>query len=196
MAPQFVFIKARDQSGQNWVVLHPAIANTHYLKWDDDSAAVDQNLVWNDTSPTSTVVSIGTGGWVNDNTKTYVMYAFAEVAGFSKFGAYVGNGDADGPFAYTGFKPAMVIVKPNTRTDNWVIWDNKRDTHNLTAQYLTLDTTNIEYTATVRIIDILSNGFKVKNGHNSINNSGDTYAYIAFADKPFGGSGVSPTTAR
>ena len=124
------------------------------------------------------------------------MYAFAEVAGFSSFGSYVGNGNADAPFAYTGFRPAMIIVKPATRTDNWIIWDNKRDTSNLTAQYLTLDTTNIEYTGTVRILDITGNGFKIKSSHNSVNNSGDTYVYMAFAENPFGGDGVAPATAR
>ena len=116
--------------------------------------------------------------------------------GFSKFGRYTGNGDADGPFAYMGFKPAMLIVKPATRTDGWVCWDNKRDTSNLTAQFFTLDTTNIEYTGTNRIVDFLSNGFKIKSGHNSVNNSGDTYVYMAFAENPFGGDGVAPATAR
>ena len=177
-------------------MLHPSIANTQYLKWDSDSAAVTSSLVWNDTSPTSTVVSIGTGGWVNDNTKTYVMYAFAEVPGFSSFGSYIGNGNADAPFSNMSFRPAMVIVKPTTRTDGWIIWDTKRNTSNLTAQYLTLDTTNIEYTGTVRILDIVSNGFKIKSSHNSVNNSGDTYAYIAFAESPFGGDGAAPATAR
>jgi hypothetical protein len=199
VTPQFVFIKARDQSGQNWVVLHPAIANTQYLSFDSTSAATTSSLVWNDTSPTSTVVSIGTGGWVNDNTKLYVMYAFAEVAGFSKFSVFTGNGNADGPHVYTGFKPQLLIIKATTATEGWSMNDtainpyNQGTTTGITA--LLANTNGAENQNNNENLDILSNGFKLKSTNDPVNSS-NTYAYIAFAENPFGGDGVAPTPAR
>jgi len=194
--PDVIIIKNRDNTEQ-WIVYHTAQGATKYGLFNSDAAFADSDGAWNDVEPTTTLVTLGGGGFgTNVSGDSMLMYAFAEVAGFSSFGSYVGNGNADAPFAYTGFRPAMIIVKPATRTDNWIIWDNKRDTSNLTAQYLTLDTTNIEYTGTVRILDITGNGFKIKSSHNSVNNSGDTYVYMAFAENPFGGDGVAPATAR
>ena len=198
VAPKLIMVKNRSATDA-WKVYHSGVASdpqTDYLVLNTDAAIVDDSTVWNDTAPTSTVFSIGTHTDVNTSTETYVAYAFAEVAGFSSFGSYVGNGQVDAPFSYTGFRPAVVITKPSSRADGWVIWDTKRDTYNLTAQFLTLETSNIEYTGTNRILDILSNGFKIKSGHDSVNNSGDTYVYIAFAENPFGGDGASPATAR
>ena len=198
VAPKLIMVKNRS-AADAWKVYHAGVASdpqTDYLVLNTNAASVDDSTVWNDTAPTSTVFSIGTHTDVNTSTETYVAYAFAEVSGFSKFGSYVGNGQVDAPFSYTGFRPAVVITKPSSRADGWVIWDTKRDTYNLTAQFLTLETSNIEYTGTNRILDILSNGFKIKSGHDSVNNSGDTYVYIAFAENPFGGDGASPATAR
>ena len=168
-------------------------AFTEKIKLSSDEAAdSSDNQI---DAATSTTFQLGTDANVNGSDRTYVAYCWVEKHGFSRFGTYIGNGNADGPFAWCGFKPAFVMVRPESRTDGWVMWDVERNTYNLTNLYLTMDSGNQEFTATVRIIDILSNGFKIKNGHNSVNNSGDFYIYMAFADKPFGGSGVSPATA-
>ena len=198
VAPKLIMIKNRT-AADSWKVYHEGVASdaqTDYLVLDTDVAAVDDATVWNDTAPTSTVFSIGTHTDVNTNTETYLAYVFAEVAGFSKFGVFTGNGNADGVYNVCGFQPAFIIVKPSSRADGWVMWDTTRDTSNLTDLYMTLDTNNAQFTGTVRIIDITSNGFKMKGSHNSVNGSGDTYVYIAFAESPFGGDGVAPATAH
>ena len=191
-----IIIKNRDGTEQ-WIVYHTAQGATKYGLFNSDAAWADSDGAWNDVEPTTTLVTLGGGGFgTNVSGNSMIMYAFAGVPGFSKFGSFVGNGQADAPFSSTGFKPAMLILKPATRADGWICWDNKRDTHNLTAQFFTLDTTNVEYTGTNRILDFVSNGFKIRSGHNSVNNSGDTYIYLAFAENPFGGEDVSPATAR
>ena len=169
-------------------------AFTEKMNLDRDDAADSSSTQIKGGS--STTFTLGSDAGLNGDTRTYVAYCWAEVHGFSRFGTYTGNGDADGPFAWCGFKPAWVMVKPESRSDGWIVWDTQRNTYNLTNLYLQAGSSNQEFTASVRIIDILSNGFKIKNGHNSVNNSGDFYIYMAFADKPFGGSGVSPATAR
>jgi len=144
----------------------------------------------------STTFTMGSDPGINGDGRTYVAYCWAEVHGFSRLGTYTGNGQADGTFAWCGFKPAWVMVKPESRDDGWVVWDTKRNTYNLTNLYLQAGSSNQEYTGTVRIIDILSNGFKLKASHNSVNGDGDFYIYMAFAENPFGGEDVSPATAR
>ena len=196
VAPTVVWIIPRSNGdhhlSSNW--RDGVSAFTEKIKLSSDEAAdSSDNQI---DAATSTTFQLGTDANVNGSDRTYVAYCWVEKHGFSRFGTYTGNGNADGPFAWCGFKPAFVMVRPESRTDGWVMWDVERNTYNLTNLYLTMDSGNQEFTATVRIIDILSNGFKLKNGHNSVNNSGDFYIYMAFADKPFGGSGGSPTTAR
>ena len=198
VVPKLIIIKNRT-AADSWKVYHEGVATdpqTDYLVLDTDAAAVDDSTVWNDTAPTSTVFSIGTHTDVNTNTETYVAYAFAEVDGFSKFGVFTGNGQTEGVYNPCGFSPAFIIVKPSSRADGWVMWDTTRDTSNLTDLYMTLDTNNQQFTGTVRIIDILGSGFKMRGSHNSVNGDGDVYVYIAFAANPFGGSGVAPATAH
>jgi hypothetical protein len=133
--------------------------------------------------PTSTIFNIGTGGLVND-TENYIAYCFHSVDGFSKFGSYTGNGSTDGPFVYTGFRPAFVMVKKTNNTQSWSMMDNKR-----TANYNDVDgrlfanLTNAE--ATGAACDFLSNGFKLRGTQSSSNGSGDSYIYMAFAENPF-----------
>ena len=128
------------------------------------------------------------------NGTNYVAYCFAEVEGYSKFGKYTGNGNADGPFIYTGFAPAMVILKSSSNSNGWIIMDRQRDSYNLAYKVLRPDTNAVENTNAF-FIDFLSNGFKVRDAGGQ-NISGWTNIWAAFAENPFGGSGVSPATAR
>ena len=106
-----VIIKTRNSAGWLWVVYHASVGNTGYLRLQATDATTTSSAVWQNTTPSSSVVTIGTDGALNTNTNTYVMYAWAEIAGFSKFGSYTGNGSADGPFVYTGFRPKWILFK-------------------------------------------------------------------------------------
>ena len=152
---------------------------------------------WNSTAPTSTTISIGTDSGVNRSSGNYIAYCFAEKTGYSKFGSYIGNGNADGTFVYTGFKPAFVIIKSSSQAEtNWVVVDNKREGYNPDNDRLFPDSTQAESTSDV--VDLVSNGFKFRSGAGS-SNATYSYIYMAFAEEPLvansGTDGV-PATAR
>ena len=119
---------------------------------------------------------------------------WTSIPGYSSFGSYSGNGSTDGPFVYTGFKPAWLLIKCSSTTGNWEIYDNARNTYNPETLALQPNLTSAE--STINGIDFLSNGFKVRTTDANFNTSGQTYIYAAFAENPFGGSNVSPVTAR
>ena len=150
--------------------------------------------MFQDTTPTSSVWTVGTDTDLNANGGTFIAYVFAPKKGFSKFGSYIGNGSADAPFIHTGFKPAMVILKEATSTGNWYIFDNKRNTFNLMTNALFPD----EYIAetTDNAIDFYSNGFKGRKTSSDLNTSGNNHIYIAFAESPFTNSSGVPNNAR
>ena len=181
--PKFIITKAR--TGTNdWGVYHTSIGNTAAV-FLSGNYAVNTNIVfWNNTSPTSSVFTIGTNNVCNTNTVPYVAYCFAEVEGFSKFGSYTGNGSTDGPFVYTGFRPAFIVYKRTDTTGNWRMQDTARDTNNDgNSDELFPNLSNAE--ASSARFDILSNGFKARTTSADTNASGGTYIYMAFAENPF-----------
>jgi hypothetical protein len=132
----------------------------------------------------STTFTIGDDISVNQSASyTYVAYCFAPVAGYSAFGSYTGNGSADGPFVYTGFRPAFVLVKYSSTTSYWIVFDNKRNTYNLTNNGLQPNDSAAE-NSNLFFVDFLSNGFKARDG-GGLNGSGQTAIYAAFAESPF-----------
>ena len=193
VAPKVVFVKRRDAAA-DWCVYHKDMGAAYFMKLDTNDA--QQSGPWQDLDPSSTTVIVYSGALVNGNGDTYVAYCFAEKQGYSKFGSYVGNGNANGPFVYTGFKPAFVIVKKSTGTGNWLMYDNKRGAFNLNDEYFYANEPNPEATSSTSGYDFLSNGFKVRNTYNDGNVSGQTYIYMAFAENPFVTSTGIPTTAR
>ena len=180
VAPKMFIIKPRTGSF-GWAVYHASIGNTQYLTLNSTNAAATNSTLWNNTSPTSTDFTLGSG---HAGTGTQIVYLFSEVAGFSKFGSYTGNGSADGPFVFTGFRPRFVMVK---RTDaagqNWVILDTSRDTSNVAKNGLYPNLSNAEDAGWN--VDILSNGFKPRDTASAWNASGGTYIYAAFCESPF-----------
>jgi hypothetical protein len=137
-------------------------------------------------APTSTVFSTPYISGANINANNYVAYCFAAVAGYSAFGSYTGNGSADGPFVFTGFRPKFVLVKRTDSTSNWFIHDTARDTYNVSSANLYAELSNAEDTGPAGNMDFLSNGFKSRTGGGSNPNvSGGTYIYAAFAEVPF-----------
>ena len=149
--------------------------------------------IWNDTLPTSTVFSVSDSTTVSSGS-TFISYVFASIEGFSKFSNYTGNGDADGPMIYTGFKPAYVVMKKTTGTGNWVIMDSQRSPYNEMDDQLLVNEATAETTGSEEI-DFLANGFKIRTADSDVNTSSGNYVYMAFAEYPFGGDGATPATA-
>jgi len=186
-APEFMLIKQRDAT-KNWSVF--ANDPTDYLILNGSNASADDNRFWNDTSPGSSVFTLGSIDWVNATGNTYIAYCFHSVEGYSKFGTYIGNGANNGPFVYTGFSPAFLIVKEiNTGVQNWYMMDNKRGTNNPVNQYLYPNQPSAENGYAqgdfFDIVDFVSNGFKIKHSRPALNQSGNTLIYMAFAESPF-----------
>jgi hypothetical protein len=188
VVPNMIIVKARTTAStdQGWPVYHSAntaAPETDYLLLNTDAATADLDTVWNDTAPTSSVFSVGTNALVNANNDTYVAYLFANVAGYSAFGSYTGNGNADGPFVYTGFRPAFVMIKRADNIADWVIIDDERSAYNVANLYLRPNDSASEVTSDR--LDFISNGFKLRTTGANVNFSGDTYIYMAFAENPF-----------
>ena len=199
VAPKVIIIKNISQT-TDWVFGHQELDAsapwTKYLELNSNVAVLD-NTVFNDTAPTNSVFSVGGDGKVSSGAGSHVAYCFAEKRGYSKFSSYTGNGNADGPFIYTGFKPAFVLTKTATSTYHWSVNDNKRNTFNPSDKRLYPSQNNAEATSDSYDIDFLSNGFKIKSSSVSFNNSGDNVIYMAFAENPLVDStGKIPATAR
>jgi len=191
--PKMIIVKNRDQ-GTDWNIYHEKIGNDKTILLNTTNAAFDSS-VWNDTTPTSSVFSLGAND-VNTNNIKYIAYCFAEKKGYSKFSSYIGNANANGTFVYTGFKPAFVIAKlTSVGGENWYVWDNKRSTGNVMDKFLYANLSNAEVTSS-SLIDFLSNGFKLRTGGDFLNANGETHIYMAFAENPFVTSTGIPTTAR
>jgi hypothetical protein len=186
-------IVKRRSNTEDWRIYHKTLGATQYLNFNTNAVASATNR-WNDTEPTSSVFSIGDHASVNFSGDDFVAYLFAEKKGFSKFGSYTGNGNVDGTFIYLGFKPAFFLLKESSGSDNWTLMDTKRLGYNPRNDHLFPNLSNAEY-ATDRI-DMVSNGIKINNDDPSINQSGSTYIYMAFASEPLVGSNNVPATAR
>ena len=192
--PKMILFKNRSRAS-NWLVYHEALGNTNNMYLDAVNATHDRSNTFNDTSPTSSVFTVGTAD-LNISGDSIIAYCFADVQGYSKFGSYTGNGNADGTFIYTGFKPAFVMTKPSNKTGEWFMIDNKRDPSNYVRRRLKANSNAAENTDDNQDFDILSNGFKARRNAGDWNSSGDTFIYMAFAENPFVTSTGVPATAR
>ena len=186
VVPKLMMVKSKSGTAQDWAVYHQELGNTGYIVLNTNAGSATSGGRWNSTTPTSSVFSIGTHATTNASGNTYVAYCWAEVPGFSKFGSYTGNGSADGTFVYLGFRPKFVLIKNTAAAsaDDWALYDTSRDTTNLSVSYLAPSSINAESTAK-GTLDILSNGFKLRNTNTGINSNGKTYIYITFAENPF-----------
>ena len=190
VVPDFIVVKKRDTSDDNWTVYHTGLHSSepedYFIKINETAAASDNHTTWNDTAPTATLFTTQNDSRNNANGAKYVFYAFKSVDGYSKFGSYTGNGNANGTFVYTGFRPAWVMMKDIVNANSWVIIDSERDTYNQSLKRLYADSTEAEYTDTDdTIIDIVSNGFKHRYAGGNANQSDDKVIYLAFAETPF-----------
>jgi hypothetical protein len=193
-APEMFIVKIRNTSG-SWWVWHKDLDNTSagYMQLNDSGNAERSNTsVWRNAYPaTATTIDVNTG-YLNYSTDTYLAYCFHSVEGFSSFGKYVGNGGSggtsgyNGPFVYTGFKPAFVMVRNIDNGWNWVIWDSKRDPYNQVNGVLQPNNNSTEYdVGGYMSVDFLSNGFKIRSNDAQENGNGQSHIYMAFAENPF-----------
>jgi hypothetical protein len=184
--PSMMIVKKRSAtpSPEPWAVYHASLGATKGIYLNTTGTPFTLDIYWDDTAPTSSVFSIGDWDGINTSSQPYVAYCFAPVAGYSAFGSYTGNGSADGPMVYTGFRPAFVITKCSSTTDrSWSMKDSARSPFNLAQANLSANYSDAE--GTTEGIDMLSNGFKIRQAGSDTNTSGQTYIFMAFAENPF-----------
>jgi len=193
--PKVLFFKQLDGT-ESWRMWHRNAPNysTKALALNLSSAEFSQSN-WVGTVNNSTI-ALGADGSINLNAKNYICYAFAEKKGFSKIGSWTGNGNADGSFIYTGFKPAFIISKNADRNENWLIHDNKRGPINVNQNRINPNDSGVESSASYFNLDFLSNGFKIRSTDTALNQSGEVYVFMAFAAEPLVASNGTPATAR
>jgi hypothetical protein len=193
-APDLIISKQRS-GASNWLVYHSALGPTYHLSMEVTGPKYTGTNIWNDTAPTATVFSVGNNAGVNGNTETYVTYCFHNVDGYSKFGSYEGNAGGgyygqDGPFINLGFRPRFIMIKTADDTDAWVMYDSERGWR-LNANrrnYLIsadVESAETEHGAVKTYAEFFSNGVKIRDDDNLVNQNGYTYIYIAFAEIPF-----------
>ena len=182
-APEMVIHKRIETDGTNWPIFHKDVVNTKFVNLNTSAKETDSTSMFNSTSPTATVFSIGTSSHTNTSAKDYICYCFHGVEGYSKFGSYKGNGSLDGTFVYTGFRPAFILHKRTDSTSDWFLFDNKREGFNPENHRLRPNADN-DTEADAGEYDILSNGFKIRFTSANVNASGGTYIFMAFAEMP------------
>ena len=193
VAPKMIIVK-NTEATENWLVYHQSLGNTSVLKLNETSAKGSSQYYWNNTSPTSSTFSLGASSEANTNADVNIAYCFRDVVGYSKFGSYVGNGNANGAFVYTGFKPAFVLLKNTNAVTNWQMNDSARDTFNVVNKRLAPNVTDAESSSSYQFGDFLSNGFKIRETNDTWNGNGNAYIFMAFAEQPL--IGDNPATAR
>ena len=189
--PSLIILKTTTGT-YDWTVYTSSVGEESRLILNSTSSTEGGGSFFNNTNPTTSVFTTGSAGQNTNN--TIVAYCFADKQGYSKIGKYTGNGNADGTFVYTGFKPAFILVKRTNGSENWTIMDSARDPSNVAVNKLHPNTTG--GTDAGATIDILSNGFKNKTTNAGANGSGDSYIYMAFAEDPFVASNFNVATAR
>jgi len=186
VAPSMVIVKPRvaTTTADGWCTGHTSIGWGNFLELNSTNASTTASNRWNNTAPTSSLLTLGSV--ITDSGKTYVAYCFAAIAGYSAFGSYTGNGSADGPFVYLGFRPRYILIKGSSFVSNWFIEDSSRNGYNVNSGVaLRPNLSNAEDGTTTYDLDILSNGFKLRSSSGDSNSSGATFIYACFAENPF-----------
>ena len=194
--PDWLMIKNRSSGSRKWQLWHNGLTGTNkYLAIDRSGAELTDSASWDNTAHSNTVWNTYGSGEANQNGENFVCYAWTSIQGFSKFGSYTGNGNANGPFIYTGFKPAWIMTKQINGGSSWIVHDNKRDPINTVTEYFTVEENDAAGTLD-NSFDLCSNGFKVRTSNGDRNSSGDSFAYWAFAESPLVNSEGIPNNAR
>jgi len=185
-APAFFVVKGRSFAS-NWLAQHISVGNGSAMTLNSTAAASASSTYWNNTSPSSTVITLGNGSETNPSGSTMVCYAFAPISGYSAFGSYTGNGSTDGPFVFTNHRPRFLLVKCSSAAgEDWIIVDAVRNEYNYVNKFLYPNLSNAEGSAASNnVVDFLSNGFKVRSTSGAWNSSSTTYVYASFCENPF-----------
>ena len=183
VAPQVIFVKTRT-TGDHWAVYHHKLGNTKIVYLNLTNSPATSSGYWNNTTPSSSVFTLGNDNKTNKSGDNYVAYCFNDVESFSKFGEYSGNNANDGTYVHLNFRPAFLMVKRTDSTRDWIIYDSARSTTNTIDDFLEANYASAEQTSSSRSVDFLSNGFKFRNNSGDMNGSG-TYLYFAWAESPF-----------
>ena len=194
--PDWLMIKNRSSGSRKWQLWHNGLTGTNkYLAIDRSDAELTDTASWDNTAHSNTVWNTYGSGEANQNGENFVCYAWTSIQGFSKFGSYTGNANANGPFIYTGFKPAWIMTKQINGASSWIVHDNKRDPINTVTEFFTVEENDAAGTL-ANSFDLCSNGFKVRTSNGDRNSSGDSFAYWAFAESPLVNSEGIPNNAR
>jgi hypothetical protein len=183
--PSLIFFKVRSNGTYGWYVYNSVLNATNHLVLNTTAAVSSSSGLFNDTEPTSSVMTVGTSVGTNQSGQTFVAYCFAAVPGYSAFGSYTGNGSTDGPFVYLGFRPRFVMMKRSDSTGDWQMNDTSRSPTNVGDARLWANQSAAESSNTGGNMDYLSNGFKLRNTNSDDNTNGGTYIYACFAENPF-----------
>jgi len=192
VAPRMFILKGITGTA-NWQVYHESLGNTKNTQLNSSSESNSAANWWGSTSPSSTVCTVGAD--LIETGQDAIAYCFAEKTGYSKFGSYTGNGNADGTFVYTGFAPAFVITKNTSINDWWGLFDNKRLGYNSSDSPRILFPNTFDAESSSKVLDFTSNGFKIKTSNGAVNGSGNTIIYMAFGQTLVGSNNI-PATAR
>nr|BAR18712.1 hypothetical protein [uncultured Mediterranean phage uvMED] len=195
VTPSLVIFKCTSHA-EAWFVYHSSLSSpeSKYLQLNTTGAASNSSNIWGAGMTSSTVgVNVGVLGTAGQD---YIAYCFSQKSGFSSMGSYTGNGNADGSFIYTGFKPAFVLIKDSGRSESWYIFDNRRLGYNGAMADFLANTAAAESSSSATLLDLVSNGFKLRGTTDHLNGSGQNFIYIAFAEAPLVGSNNVPATAR
>ncbi len=184
VVPDVIIVKSVTSGTQAWIMYHRSLGNTSYVILNSTAAVVASVTAWNNTSPTSSVFTLGSGFTTANYGASGVAYCFASIPGYSKFGSYISTGLADGPFVITGFRPRYILIKESSAVRGWIVFDTSRSPVNVVDKYLFVETAAAE--GTLALIDIVSNGFRLKSTNVNVNDvAGNTFIYMAFAENPF-----------
>ena len=189
-----LIITKQFNTGRNWSSYWSALGATHYIKINASEAIGTSSAYWNDTEPDTTVFTVKNQDETNGS-GTMIAYCFTSIQGYSKMSSYIGNGNANGVFVYTGFRPAWLMIKNEAGSEDWHLYDNKRSTYNVVNRTLDPNQNTVGYDIDPSV-DFVSNGFKLRGTATAINGSGASYLFAAFAESPFVNSSSVPCNAR
>ena len=199
-----MIIFRRYAQAENWDVYHEAIGNAKSVRFNETGAQFDNATALNSTTPTSSLISLGSSVTTNANGNPMIAWCFTDINGFSKHNSYTGNGSTNGPFIFTGFAPAFVMCRKYDGADNWMMFTNKISSstgtdggYNIHSRILEANGNGAEQSVgTDQGIDFLSNGFKIREDNGNLNGSGSNYLFMSFAENPFVNSNGVPNNAR
>ena len=195
--PKFILTKKYSGAAEGWGGYHSSLGNNQIIKLQTTDATETNTAIWNATTPTTSVFSIGADNRSNPDGETVIAYCFAEKKGYSKFGSYIANANVDGAFVYLGFKPAFLMIKNTSQETDWIMYDNKRDGYEPQNKEFATNSSAVEANAEDNNVQFCANGFKSRNTGTKTNaDSGNTLIYMCFAEQPLVTSTGVPATAR